>query len=88
MLKGDLLMRMNRIIVIAAISALLFVGIGSYAAQSDNARSTDSEKAPKAFLPVTQWEFESVVDGTAVVHDFVIQNRGDAPLNISKVKTG
>ena len=81
-------MRMNRIIVIAAISALCFVGIGAYAAQSDTTASTDSEKAPAAFLPVTQWEFESVVDGTAVVHDFVIQNKGDAPLNISKVKTG
>ena len=81
-------MRMNRIITIAAISALLFVGIGSYAAQSDNATPTDSEKLPTAILPVTQWEFESVVDGTAVVHDFVIQNKGDAPLNISKVKTG
>ncbi len=81
-------MRMNRIIIIAAILALLLVGIGSYAAQSDDAASSDSEKAPTAFLPETQWEFESVVDGTAVVHDFVIQNKGDAPLNISKVKTG
>ena len=75
-------MRMNRIIVIAAILALFFTGIGSYATQSDNASSTISEKAPFAFLPVTKWEFERVVDGTAVVHDFVIQNKGDAPLNI------
>ena len=47
-----------------------------------------SEKIASAFLPVTNWEFDPVVDGKAVTHDFVIQNKGNAPLNISKVKTG
>ena len=81
-------MRMIRIIVSAALVAFLFVGVASYAAQNDNTPSTDTPKTPSAFLPVDTWEFESVVDGTAVVHEFVIQNKGDAPLNISKVKTG
>ena len=81
-------MRMIRIIVGAALVAFLFAGVASYAAQNDIAPSTDTAKAPSAFLPEDKWEFESVVDGTAVVHEFVIQNKGDAPLNISKVKTG
>ena len=81
-------MRMKPIIVIIAISALFFAAIGSFAAQSESDSATDSEKAPSIFLPITQWEFEPVVDGTAVARDFVIQNKGDAPLNISKVKTG
>ena len=81
-------MRLIRIVVIAALAALFLVGVASYAAQNDNTPSTGAEKAPSAFLPLDKWEFESVVDGTAVVHEFVIQNKGDAPLNISKVKTG
>ena len=45
-------------------------------------------KTPKAFLPVTRWEFAPVVDGQQVVHEFAIQNKGNAPLNIERVKTG
>jgi hypothetical protein len=87
---------MNRTIAIAGILVLCFAGVpslclagsGSDAAQSDSDPSTTPAKAPSAFLPVTQWEFEPVVDGASVVHDFVIRNKGDAPLNISRVKTG
>jgi hypothetical protein len=45
-------------------------------------------KAPSVFLPVKSWEFEPVVDGVEVVHDFVVQNKGTAALNIERVKTG
>ncbi len=78
----------KRILVILVISAFFLSVFGSYAAQSAGDPSTNSEKVPSIFLPVSQWEFEPVVDGSAVVHDFVVQNKGDAPLNISKVKTG
>ena len=81
-------MFMKRILVILAIVILFFAGFGSYAAQSGGDQSTNSEKVPSIFLPVSQWEFEPVVDGSSVVHDFVIQNKGDAVLNITKVKTG
>ena len=81
-------MVMKRIIVIGAIAALYLSGFGSYAAQSGGDSAANSEKTPAIYLPVSQWEFEPVVDGTSVVHDFVVQNKGDAPLNISKVKTG
>ena len=81
-------MYMKRIILILAISVFFFSGFGSYAAQSGENPSANSEKIPSIFLPVSQWEFEPVVDGTSVVHDFVVRNKGDATLNISKVKTG
>ena len=81
-------MYMKRIILFLAIAVLFFSGFGSYAAQSGDDSETNSDKIPSLFLPVSQWEFEPVVDGTSVVHDFVVQNKGDAPLNISRVKTG
>ena len=33
------------------------------------------------------FEFAPVVDGTEVVHDYIIQNKGSSTLEIQKVKT-
>ena len=46
------------------------------------------QKFPCAFLPADSYEFAPVVDGTMIMHDFVIQNKGDASLKILNVKTG
>lgn len=43
---------------------------------------------PQAFLAESVHEFAPVVEGTKVEHDFVIQNRGDAPLVILDLKSG
>ena len=48
----------------------------------------DEPAVPAAFLPSKNFKFEPVVEGTRVTHDFVIQNKGKAPLFIHKVKTG
>ncbi len=42
---------------------------------------------PSAFFPQTLYEFSPVLDGTKVVHEFVIQNKGTATLTIDRVKT-
>jgi hypothetical protein len=47
-----------------------------------------SPKAPQAFMPTTHFTFASVVEGNDVVHEFRIQNKGQGPLVIEKVKTG
>ena len=46
------------------------------------------ELLPSAFFPETTYEFSPVLDGTEVVHDFVIQNKGNATLKVNQVKTG
>ena len=43
---------------------------------------------PVAVLPEVQYEFKPVPDGTQIHHGFQIQNKGTAPLNIEKVRTG
>lgn len=48
----------------------------------------ESLKSPSAFLPAEEFEFEPVVDGVEITHDFIVQNRGAAPLIIEKVKAG
>lgn len=45
-------------------------------------------EVPAAVLPTHSYQFEPVLEGFEVRHDFVIQNKGSAPLFISRVKTG
>jgi hypothetical protein len=44
-------------------------------------------KLPLAYLPSANFEFEPVVEGKEVIHDFVIQNKGAALLQVQSVKT-
>jgi len=50
--------------------------------------SAQDEIEATAFYPETLYEFTPVLDGSKVVHEFVVQNKGLAPLNIERVKTG
>ena len=46
------------------------------------------EDLPKAVAPEPRFVFSTVVEGTVVSHDYVIENHGTAPLNILQVRTG
>jgi hypothetical protein len=46
-----------------------------------------SLKLPIAHLPALRYTFEPVLEGRQVTHDFVVLNKGSAPLEIQKVKT-
>jgi hypothetical protein len=46
-----------------------------------------SLKQPLAFLPTALYKFDAVVEGQQVVHDFIVQNKGSAPLEIKRVRT-
>jgi hypothetical protein len=45
-------------------------------------------KGPQAFLADGIYEFQPVVEGRAIVHAFILHNRGDAPLAILDLKSG
>jgi hypothetical protein len=47
-----------------------------------------SLQTPSVLIPNSRYTFSPVLDGTEITHDFVIQNKGDAPLAIEKVRTG
>ena len=50
--------------------------------------SAQDDSVATVFFPQTRFEFSPVLDGSKVVHDFVIQNKGTATLNVERVKTG
>jgi hypothetical protein len=43
--------------------------------------------SPSALVVKDVFEFNPVLEGTEVMHDFIIQNKGSAPLEIQNVKT-
>jgi len=46
-----------------------------------------AQRSPSAHFPETHYEFPPVPEGTEVTHVFTVQNRGDAPLMIDRVRT-
>ena len=44
--------------------------------------------APNAEIGAAVYDFGAVLEGTDVVHGFVIRNTGDAALEIKNVRTG
>ena len=46
------------------------------------------EGAPVAVFENDSFDFGSVYEGTNVIHDFKVQNKGDADLEIKDVKAG
>ncbi len=80
--KGALPMRLKMIVALILGCCLLALSTAS----AEDVPTT--EQSPSAFLPETRYTFESTPEGTELTHDFVVQNRGSAPLIIEKVKTG
>jgi hypothetical protein len=57
--------------------------------QSDQSNQDNSPATfPLIHIPEPKYEFQSVVEGQSVVHDFVIQNTGTKTLDITKVRPG
>ena len=50
--------------------------------------TTDQAAPPNIMIPDPLFTFDAVVDGTEVVHDFRVYNRGTGELTIEKVQTG
>lgn len=47
-----------------------------------------ASQAPEAFIAQNVHEFKPVVEGTSIEHEFAIQNRGNAPLEIIDLQSG
>jgi hypothetical protein len=46
------------------------------------------QDSPAVFFPQKAFEFQPVIDGVKVVHDFDVLNKGSSPLLITNVRTG
>ena len=59
-----------------------------FAAVTASGNEDQSVRPPGAYIPHDSHEFAPVPEGTEIVHAYVIQNTGIAPLFIQKVQTG
>jgi hypothetical protein len=91
-IKGEIVMkRFQTLGLVSAMVVLLGAPAAIGAADTPAAAPAASmapAETPHAVLPELKYEFEAVVDGTLITHDFKIKNEGAAELAIQKVKTG
>ncbi|MGB5157764.1 OS_HP2 family (seleno)protein [Desulfobacterium sp. N47] len=60
-----------------------------FSARAEELQAADTASfAPVAVLKKAGFQFDPVIEGTVITHEFIIKNTGNAPLSIEKVKTG
>ena len=74
-------MKLKRSLLIFIAGCMLFSAVSSFGAGQKDTES------PSAYFPERYYKFKQVVDGVEIMHDFSLQNKGDATLTISKITT-
>lgn len=69
-------------VLFALACCILFSQTGSFGTENITLN------VPPVFVPETCYKFGSVLEGTEITHDFIVQNKGTAPLKIETVRTG
>jgi len=67
--------------ILFVLGAVLFLSPNLYA-------QSESEQNPVISVAQPHYKFDLVLEGDEVAHDFVVQNKGNADLRISRVHTG
>ena len=60
----------------------------SSGAETQESKTAENAPPPAIMIPDPLFTFDPVVDGSEVVHDFRVYNRGKGELKIEKVQTG
>jgi hypothetical protein len=79
-----------RMAVITSVLFLLGATGAAFGAADKNAPAAETAtvEQPSAVISQATYEFDAVVDGAQVTHDFAVKNTGKGVLEISQVKTG
>ncbi len=74
-------MKLKRSFLFIIAACMLFPAVSSLGADKKGPES------PSVYFPERYYTFKQVVDGTEIMHAFILQNKGDATLKINKVTT-
>lgn len=77
----------NYIRLIVIICFIIILPANADQRSNPNKGKTPTSSAPVAVAKEARFDFEPVIEGTDVVHEFVIENKGNSPLHIEKVRT-
>jgi hypothetical protein len=76
--------------VLLALTPLAIASAGPPALEGEQspaaAVKASVNSAPQAVFLQTKFEFTPVFEGTEIKHDFVVENKGEAPLIINKIR--
>ncbi len=75
-------MRLKTFFVLAFPLCILFFATGSFCT------GNKAIETPSVLFPAKRYMFAPVLDGSEIIHDYVVQNKGAATLEIERVKTG
>lgn len=75
-----------RYFFLGVLALVAIQGGNLWAAQNTPSQPAVAEEFPKAVFPETRYEFDGVMEGTKVTHDFIIENHGSVPLEIKNVR--
>lgn len=50
--------------------------------------AADNQDVPALFVAEPEFRFDPVVSGQSIIHDYILQNKGTANLEITSIKTG
>lgn len=65
----------------------LLAGLGlAGMARAEGEAPVEKTGTPKAHWPQKTFEFAPIMEGSEITHDFVVENKGNAPLDIHKVQ--
>ena len=67
---------------------IIFIFCSFFLAPFSYGSENEAQKFPSIYVPSGIYEFKPVLEGDEVMHDYIVQNKGTAPLKIEKVKAG
>jgi hypothetical protein len=85
--RGYFKMRFKPMVLGMVVMAMIF-SLGGRPPVSAQSGLPEAGPTPSVFIPEKAFEFQPVIEGEKVVHDFSIINKGTLPLLITNVRTG
>lgn len=67
--------------------ALVFAVCVFFLTTSFLGAESEPRKTPSVYFPADQYEFDQVLEGNDVIHDLVVQNKGNALLEVKELGT-
>jgi hypothetical protein len=75
-------MKQKTLLVFVLACCILFFQTGSFG------NGINTLNVQPVIVSESLYKFDPVLEGTEITHDFIVQNKGTAPLKIETVRTG
>ncbi|UQZ90482.1 hypothetical protein C4J81_15210 [Deltaproteobacteria bacterium Smac51] len=74
--------------ILTAVCSLVMMTGGALAQNSDTAEVSETGPQPKLVIDSLSFEAEDIKPGSLIIHEFIIENHGEADLELKDVRPG